>query len=180
MKIFVLEDSADAKKLFEPLKNDGHEVSIVGNLKDAAELLEYKPGVKNFDKFIFDAALIRERVSHDKKGFITYNDNDGFNGIQFLLNNLDVLEGNAHRPENVAVITAWEKKLNGIRCFIMPDEKTTFTKGTLSKHEEEMLEEKGRTPKIRYSCEGNEYTFSFLDKTSKKILELLRMFITNG
>jgi hypothetical protein len=187
MKLLILEDNPKAVPAYERLKNrEGYDVKIVRTLKDAAGLLEDKPGVDYFDRFIFDAALLNEQVYHvrkgndEKNGFVQYSDQDGFNGIQFLLNNIDVLGGNAKRPERVAIITAWVGKLRAVPAFIMPDGKTIYKRTELTTSENELLKVNRRTPKIRYLLGDDAYTFSCLDKTVNDILEEIDKFLFNG
>jgi hypothetical protein len=179
MKIFILEDDPEVFAYIEQLKVT-YEVFHVRNLKDAAYLLEYEPGVKSFNKFIFDAALISEVVIHRNKGTVQYKENNNFNGLLFLLNNLDILGKKAYHSECIAIITALTNKLRDIPSFIMPDKARIISKSELTYEEKRILQKNQRAPKIRFNESGREYMFSYIDKTASDILIQIDKFITNG
>lgn len=182
-KIFMLEDNPDVFPSIEKLRRLGHTVTVTSNLKDAAYKLECNPGVDYYDKFMFDAALISENVPHlkKKKEFVYYNEPNGFNGLLFLLNNLDTLGENAFRPERVAIITALTNKLIHIPKIVMPNGKRSFESSELPKADSKLMIFNKRVPKIRYTDnKRNIYTFSYIDKTTSDVLALIRTFIGRG
>jgi hypothetical protein len=79
-------------------------------LEVAVGCLETRPGIDNFDLFLFDVAFPSETVESRNKGKITYNHPAPFeyNGLLFLLNNLDILR---NRINHIAIITAFKSEI---------------------------------------------------------------------
>jgi len=170
-RIFILEDNPNTFPHIHKLR-EKYEVYHVRNLKDAAYLLEFEPGVAHFDKFIFDAALISERVRHITKGDVTYDEESdgGFNGLLFLVNNLDILGEDADRPDRIAVITALANRLMSVTKILMPNGNKRFVRLDLPIKEKNILHNHNHVPRIRYVAENLTYDFSYLDKSSGDIL----------
>ena len=160
MNIFFLEDNPEVFPVIDYLRSCGHNLRLVRNLRDAAYCLELEPGADSFDIFFFDVGLPAERVDHFEKGEVTYKDRNGFNGLIFLLHNLDLLH---YRTERVAIVTAY-------RQIIMNTEKVTIEKKSfslqkLSAEDDELRVSSEKVPKIQYKDDtGNIYGFAFFDK----------------
>lgn len=102
MNIMVLEDDANAMGVIDYLENQGHEVWHAQGLLDVAYFLEEDPGVDNFNKLLFDAAVQGVPSSLVINGKMKYGTKGRFSGLEFVINNYNVL-----KTKSIAIITAY-------------------------------------------------------------------------
>jgi len=180
VKIFLLEDDP---LVFGPVINyfsyKKHIIEHAEYLVGAAFLLEHDPGVSSFDLFLFDVALPREEVSYlnKNKGIVPYSHPKDFNGLLFILHNLDIL---GDKIDRVALLTAHKQQvmnLENINVF-----GKVFTCKPLPPEDDQVRADQEQVTKIRYLAEGtnDKYTLSFIDKCSNTVISLINKFINRG
>lgn len=106
MNIMVLEDDPNAMEVIDYLQNQGHEIWHAKGLLDVAYFLEEEPGVDNFTKLMFDAAVEGVPSSFVVNGKMKYGTKGKFSGLEFVINNYDFL-----KFKNIAMITAYNKEI---------------------------------------------------------------------
>ena len=179
MKIFFLENDIDVFNIIKHLRNKENIVYHAHNLKDAACFLEFEPGVSFFDIFFFDVGLPAEEVRHvnNNKGKVTYNEPNRFNGLLFLLHNLDLL---INRQSRVSIITAFRKQVLELGNI------DVFGKNYIRKEnnfkDENTRAEREQINKIHYKSVDTDqiFTFSFLDKGAGDIIQQINKFMYRG
>ena len=166
MKIFLLDDSAAVVNGIKVDMESKHDIHAAFTLNDAAGCLEVKPGVKNFDLFLFDVAVPGYTVK-GKKGEVVYNDETfGYNGLHFLLNNLDILKG---QIRYTAIITAFKNQIITMKNI-----------NVFGKHYSiysRKLQQNNELEKIVVRSGFKSYTFTVLDKGRNAIATDINRFI---
>ena len=175
MRIFIVENDPEVMRVVQNLSERGHEVYHAERLGKAAQLLEFHPKVDYFDLFFFDVGIPSERVRHlGDKGMLTYNHHDGFNGLVFLLNNLDIL---GTRMNDITLITAFKQRVIGLESIDVFGK--TFVRERYSKKEDAKRSRSEQQTKLRYVEMGtdNNYALTFIDKSGDGFDALLDRFI---
>ncbi|MDR0300105.1 MAG: hypothetical protein LBI13_08560 [Streptococcaceae bacterium] len=171
MEIFYLDDNPSPTAM--PYLN-GHNVTHVRRLQGADACLRIAPGVKNFNKFLFDAKMPVEQINET-----AYDYHESLNGLLYLLSNLNLL-GTANNPEQVAIITAYgfETKILQNICTT----KTVFRRIEIPREEQQIYFANNQSPKIRYKDEGKGriHTFSLLDTGTGSFSSIIGQFLLNG
>lgn len=166
MKIFLLDDSPIVAKGIKVAMKPYHDIHVATTLKDAAFCLEIKPGVEAFDLLLFDASLPQEIVI-GIKGEVLYNDVFGYNGLLFLLNNLDILSKHIN---HIAIITAFKNQIVTMENI-----------NVLGEHFRIRLQKsksRNELEKIIVKTGSNElYIFTVLDKGRNAIVTDINQFI---
>jgi hypothetical protein len=180
MHIFYLEDNPDAYgPITKYLRNNKHTVLHARNLKGAAFLLELDPGTDYFDLFLFDVGLPSEEVKYQNinKGIVTYSHPERFNGLLFLLHNLDIL---GDRASKITILTAYKKQVIDMDDIDVFGRK--FIRKMLSPEEDQARYEQEQVTKIRYTDydTSKTYTISILDKVSDIVISQIKRFINRG
>ena len=106
MNIMVLEDDPYAMEVIGYLRDLGYEVWHAQGLLDVAYFLEEAPGVDNFSKLMFDAAVEGVPHSFSESSKFKYSSKDKFSGLKFVIENYDIL-----KSKSIAVITAFNKEI---------------------------------------------------------------------
>ena len=107
MNILVLEDDPNAMSVIEYLENHGYNVWHAQSLLDVAYFLKEDPGIDSFHKLMFDAAVPSEKLSFMGKNEIEYGTEGNFSGLEFVIENYDVLS-----KKKIAIITAYSKAID--------------------------------------------------------------------
>ena len=106
MNIMILEDDPSAMSVIEYLQDRGYNVWHAQSLLDVAYFLEEDPGLDHFNKLMFDAAVLSESLSFMGKEVINYGSKDRFSGLEFVVENFDIL-----KTKNIAIITAYNREI---------------------------------------------------------------------
>ena len=179
MRIFFLEDNPKVIDVISYLRDNGHTVCHASNLKDAACRLELVPGADTFELFLFDVGIPAENVRHlkNKRGSVAYANAMGFNGLLFLLHNIDLL---CNHIERVSIVTAHRKQIMDMGSIDVFGR--GFEQQNLSEKAEENRVIREQVPKIQYRAvdTGQVYTFSFLDKGGDNLIPQIEKFISKG
>lgn len=107
MNIMILEDDPSAMSVISYLQERGYNVWHAQSLLDVAYFLEEDPGLDHFDKLMFDAAVLSESLSFMGKEKINYGAKDGFSGLEFVVENFDLL-----KKKSIAIITAYNREIH--------------------------------------------------------------------
>lgn len=106
MNILVLEDDPIAFNVIDYLKRHGYTVWHTQNLLDVAYFLEESPGLKFFDKLLFDVAVPHESFAVFDNEKIEYGKKYNFSGFEFVAKNYKYM---SHKE--IALITAYKVTL---------------------------------------------------------------------
>ena len=166
MKIFLLDDSPIVLNGLRADMENEHDVRISSTLIDAADSLENNPGVGAFDLFLFDVYLPSEIVTGFKKDKTVYDEPFGYNGLLFLLNNLDILKS---KINYIAIFSAFKNQIITMKNF------NVFGKHyNVSEYKKYASNE---LDKLVFKSGLKEYVFTFLDKGRNTIMEDVKRFI---
>ena len=181
MRIFFLEDNPHVYvQLVKYLEECGHTVDHSDRLRSAVWKLESDPKADSYDLFLFDAGMKPEQVrcfdtSKDKD---IYNEPNGFNGLLFLLRNMDLL---GNRDDAIAIVTAYTKQIRETKSIDVFGK--TFTLQSNDAMGETIADgaaaDNEGLSKIRYMCEetGATYTFALMSKSGDNIIPQMGKFI---
>ena len=180
MKVFLLENDP---VVFGPAINyfndKKHSIEHAINLKDSAFLLELDPGASSFDLFLFDVTLPSEEVRYlnKNKGKVQYTHPEGFNGLLFILHNLDILGDKINR---VAVLTAYKQQVINLKNIDVFGR--VFIREPLRPEDDQVRVDQEQVTKIKYSIKGtnDEYILSFIDKGANTVISLINKFMNRG
>lgn len=110
MNILILEDDPVAFDKIDYLIACGYKVWHAQNLLDVAYYLEYKPGLKFFDKIMLDVSVPIEKFSFFNNAEIEYGRKYKLSGFEFVTENYNFFNKYIQN-ENIALITAFKVTL---------------------------------------------------------------------